>query len=62
MQLLIFTQANTTLGKKLKTCQERPHLVSGRFLKVFLLDDYLPKTTTFEWSQEWSSYTGLTGL
>ena len=25
-----------------------------------LYDDCLPKTTTFEWSQEWSSYTGLT--
>ena len=37
-------------GKKLKTCQEWPHL---------LKDNYLPKTTTFEWSQESSSYTGL---
>ena len=37
-------------GKKLKKCQEWPHL---------LKDNYLPKTTTFEWSQESSSYTGL---
>ena len=22
-------------GKKLKTCQERPHLLSGRFIEVF---------------------------
>ena len=39
-QLRIFIQANITVGKKLKTCQERPHLVSGRFIKVFY------KTTT----------------
>ena len=39
-QLQIFIQANITVGKKLKTCQERPHLVSSRFIKVFY------KTTT----------------
>ena len=39
-QLRIFIQANITVGKKLKTCQERPHFVSGRFIKVFY------KTTT----------------
>ena len=40
--------------EKLKTCQEQPHLLSGRFIKVFH-----KMTTTFEWCQEWSSYTGL---
>ena len=40
------------MGKKLKTCQGRLHFLSGHFIKVFY------KTTTFEWSQEWSSYTG----
>ena len=39
-QLQIFIQANITVGKKQKTCQERPHLVNGRFIKVFY------KTTT----------------
>ena len=29
------------------------------FLRV-LKDDHLSKTTTFEWSQEWSPHTGLT--
>ena len=42
--------------KKLETCQERPHMVSG----CVLSGDHLFKTTTFEWSDEWSSYTGLT--
>ena len=40
--------------KELKTCQERPYLVSGHFIEVFC------ETTTFEWSQEWSSHTGVT--
>ena len=39
-QLQILIQANITMGKKLKTCQERPHLFSGHFIKVFY------KTTT----------------
>ena len=30
------------------------------FYKSVLQDDHLSKTTTFEWSQEWLSYTGLT--
>ena len=34
MQLQIFIQANITVGEKLKTCQERPQLLSGHF-KVF---------------------------
>ena len=34
VQLQIFIQANLTLGKKLKTCQGRLHLVSGHFMKV----------------------------
>ena len=36
------------------SCSEWSHLASGPFMKVFY------KTTTFEWSQGWSSYTGLT--
>ena len=39
-QLHIFIQANITVGKILKACQVRPHLVSGPFIKVFY------KTTT----------------
>ena len=39
-QLQIFIHANISVGKNLKTCQERPQLVSGRFEKVFY------KTTT----------------
>ena len=43
MQLQIFMQADIIIGKnKTKTYQERPHLVSGRFIKVFY------KTTTFD--------------
>ena len=41
---------------KIKNCQERPDSVCGHFIKVFY------KTTTFEWSQKWSSYAGLTEL
>ena len=29
------------------------------FCKGVLEDEHLSKTTSFEWSQEWSSYTGL---
>ena len=32
----------------------------GFFYKGVLYDDHLSKTTTFEWSQEWLGYTGLT--
>ena len=39
-QFQIFFQANITVRKKLKTYQERPHLLSGRVIKVFY------KTTT----------------
>ena len=35
-QMQIFIQANVTVRKKLKACQGRPHLVSGRFIKVFI--------------------------
>ena len=41
LQLQIFIQANLTMGKKLKTCQEQPHLVCSHFIEVFY------KTTTF---------------
>ena len=39
-QLQIFIQANISVEKNLKTCQEQPHLVSGHFIKLF------HKTTT----------------
>ena len=42
-QLQIFIQANITVGKKLKTCQERPHLLSGRFIKVFYKKTTCPR-------------------
>ena len=48
-QLQLFIEANITVGKKLKTCQERPHLVSGRLIKVFY------ETTT------WSRRSHLSG-
>ena len=34
-QLQIFIQANISVEKKLKSCKEQPHLVSGHFVKVF---------------------------
>ena len=34
-ELQIFIQANITVGKKLKPCQEWPHLLSFSFIKVF---------------------------
>ena len=34
-QLQIFIQANITMGKKSKNLQKWPHLLSGRFIKVF---------------------------
>ena len=34
----------------------------GQWWFYILLEDHLSKTTTFEWSEEWSSYTGLTGF
>ena len=43
-----------TVQKETKTCQEQPNLVSVCLIQFFY------KMTTFEWSQEWSSYTGLT--
>ena len=52
-----FIQYKTfTLGVKAKPCSEQGPLVNGYFMKVF----YKMNTTTFEWSQEWSSYRGLT--
>ena len=33
-QLQIFIQVNISVGKKWKIWRERPHLVSGRFIKV----------------------------
>ena len=39
-QLQVFIQANITMGKKIKTCQEWPKLVSGCFMRVVY------KTTT----------------
>ena len=32
IKLQIFIQVNITVGKKLKTCQEQPHLLSGHFV------------------------------
>ena len=39
-QLQVIIQANITVGKKTKNLPERPHLLSGLFIKVFY------KTTT----------------
>ena len=41
MQLQSFIQVNIIVGKKLKTSQEQPHLLSGHFIKVIY------KTTTY---------------
>ena len=46
-QLQIFIQANIAVGKKLKTCQGRPHLVSGRFIKVFYKTTTCPRQPLF---------------
>ena len=32
IKLQIFIQVNITVEKKLKTCQEQPHLLSGHFV------------------------------
>ena len=58
-QLPIFIQANISVRKKLKACQEQRHLVSGHFMNV------LYKTTTCTRQPrlsgpKWLSYTGLT--
>ena len=52
----VFKQIILCEKKTLKTCQERPDLLGGHFIKMFY------KTTSIAWSKEWSSYTGLTEL
>ena len=42
-QLQIFIQANITVRKKTETWQERPHLVSGRFIEVFYKTTIYPR-------------------
>ena len=56
--LQIFIQANITTGKKLKTCQGRPHLLSGRFIKVFYKTTTHPRRLLLS-GPKWS-YKGLT--
>ena len=46
-QLQLFIEANITVGKKLKTCQERPHLVSGPFIEVFYKTTTCPRRPIF---------------
>ena len=41
-----------------KTCSERPHLASGRLMKVFHKTTTNPRQPLLQ-SQEWSSYTAL---
>ena len=36
-------KANITTGKILKTCQERPHLLSGCFIEVFYTTTAYPR-------------------
>ena len=39
--------ANITLGKKLKICQGRPHLLSGRFIRVIYKMNTFPRRPLF---------------
>ena len=50
VQLQIFIQANITMGKKLRTWQGQPHLVSGHFIKVFYKTTTCSKWPHFSWS------------
>ena len=43
--------------KKTKNKPRTTTFAQWSFYKGDLEDNYLPKTTTFEWSEEWSSYT-----
>ena len=54
----LYSSKHYSGDKKLKTCQEWPHLLSRYFIKVFYKTTICP---TFEWSQKRLSYTGLTG-
>ena len=45
--------------KTLKTCQERPHLLSSRFIKVFYKTTTCPRWPLLH-GPKWSSYTVLT--
>ena len=60
-----FTHYKTFIqGGKNQTSSDQLHWTSGPFLKVVgvLQDNHLSKKTTFEWSQEWSSYTSLAAV
>ena len=56
----MFIQANITVGAKTKNLPRRTTFALWLFYKDVLQDVHLSKATTFEWCQEWSSYTGLT--
>ena len=58
-QLQIFIQANINVRKKLQTCQEQPHLVSGHFMKVLYKTTTCPRLPLLS-GPKWLSYTGLT--
>ena len=60
--LQIFIQANVIVGKKRKNCQERPHLVSGRFIKVFYKTTTCQRRPVLSGPKSLSFYTGLTVL
>ena len=58
-QLQIFIKGNITVGKITKKLPRTTTFAQWPFYKGVLKDEHLPKTTTFKWYQEWSSYTGL---
>ena len=59
IQLQIFIQADITIGKKIKTWKEQPHLVSDGYIKVLYKTTPCPRQPLLV-AQEWSLYTGLT--
>ena len=62
VQLQVFIQANVTVGEKAKNLARTTTPAKWQFYKGVLWDEHLPNTTTFERSQEWLSYTGLTAF
>ena len=48
------------MGIKTKNLSRTTRFGLWSFYEGVLLDDHLSKMTTFEWSQDWSFYTGLT--
>ena len=59
-QQIFIVYKRFTVGIKTKNLPITTRFGLWSFYKGVLQDKHLPKTTVFEESQEWSSYTGLT--